>query len=111
MATAIKNILEVIAKIREGNLDQLAALPPLLNALESEIDVKTSLNLIHEGLGSLEKTVLQTQHDLDKRVCSLEDSLRRQTDQLFLSDEEHKMMVKHVHAVLGQLEEYLRRHT
>jgi len=111
MATAINNILEVIAKIREGNLDQLATLPPLLNALEAEIDVKTSLNLIHEQLGSLEKTVEQSKSDLQRRVTSVEDSLKRQTDQLFLSDEEHKMMVKHVHAVLDSLEEYLRRHT
>ena len=111
MATAIKDALEVIAKIREGNLDQLSALPPLLNALESEIDIKTSISQLQEQFGSLEKTVLQSQRDLQRKVASLEDSLKRQADQLFLSDEEHKQMVKHVHVVLDSLEEYLRRHT
>ena len=111
MMSVIKDTLEVIAKIREGNLDQLSALPPLLNALEAEINVETNISKIGEQLGNLEKKVLQSQYDLGKRVTSVEDSLKRQTDQLFLSDEEHKMMIKHIHAVLDSLEEYLRRHT
>jgi FtsZ-binding cell division protein ZapB len=118
MATAIKNILEVIAKIREGNLNQLAALmdqlttlPSLLDALETEVNLKTSVDLLQEQVDKLEKTVSQSQRELANRMMLVEDSLKKQTDQLFRSDEEHKQMVEHVHSVLGQLEEYLRRHT
>ena len=111
MTSKKEDTVEAISKIREAILIQFDALSPLVNLLEAEIDVKTSISLLQEQVGGLEKTIQQSQHDLNKRITSIEDSLRKQTDQLFLSDEEHKQMVKHVHTVLGQLEEYLRRHT
>jgi tRNA(Ser,Leu) C12 N-acetylase TAN1 len=111
MSTAIENAREIIGKIRAGNLDELAALPTVLNALEIEIDVQASLDEIQDRIGALKNTIDKVDLDLRQRVTAVEDSLRKQTDQLFLSDEEHKQMVKHVHTVLDQLEDYLRRHT
>jgi hypothetical protein len=106
MSTATKDTFAAITKIKDdfpiltelpGLCKALEELLPTLNALQEEADVKVS--------------VANYQEATDKRLAQIENKLSQQTDQLFLSDQEHRQMVNHVHAVLDSLEEYLRRHT
>lgn len=103
----------LIASLRESNpsLVNMQSVCDKLEAFIAEAEVTSDVSGKLEKLTSEVKLMRENQISTSKELGAVESTLKQQMDQLFLSDEEHKQMVKHVHTVLDQLEEYLRRHT
>ena len=108
----IDEIKALIVSLRDTN-PSLVNIQTVCDKLESFVaDVELTLDLSTKIDGLTDKiTLLQTvDGNLKDRVAKLENELSSKKDQLFLTDEQYRMMIKQISSVLSGLEDYLRRH-
>ena len=79
-----------------------------IDGLTSQI---RSLQTADKDLTSQIRTLQTVDKDLNSRMGNVESVLQYQKDQLFLTDEEYRGLLKQIQTVLVGLEDYLRRHT
>jgi len=109
----LEEVKQLISSLRESNpsLVNLSVVCDKLASFVADAEISLDLSIKIDSLTDQISQFKTVNSNLNQRMGTVEIVLKTQQDQLFLSDEEHKQMVTRVHAVLGQLEEYLTRHT
>jgi len=103
----------LIASLRQSD-PSLINLQGVCDKLESFLEAVTvalDLSAKIDGLTSQIQQFKAVNRDLNERMGNVETVLKTQQDQLFISDQEHKAMIRRVSTVLNALEDYLRRHS
>ena len=115
----VQEIKDLISSLRQTNpsLVNLETVCDKLDAFVTEVEsaldltVKIDgLTMKIDGLTSQIRTLQTVDKDLNSRMGNVESVLQYQKDQLFLTDQEYRGLLKQIQTVLVGLEDYLRRH-
>ena len=109
----VQEIKDLIASLRQAS-PSLVDMQSVCDSLQSFVDETeriVTLTSAIDGLVMQIKTLQTFCRDLNHRMGSVETVLQYQKDQLFLTDQEYRGLLKQIQTVLIGLEDYLRRHT
>ena len=109
----VQEIKDLISSLRQTNpsLVNLGTVCDKLDAFVTEAEHALDLTVKIDGLTSQIRTLQTVDKDLNSRMGNVESVLQYQKDQLFLTDQEYRGLLKQIQTVLVGLEDYLRRHT
>ena len=109
----VQEIKDLIASLRQANpsLVDIQSVCDKLQSFVDETEKTVDLACKVDGLTTQIKTLQTFCRDLNGRMGNVEGVLSTQKDQLFLTDQEYRGLLKQIQTVLVGLEDYLRRHT
>lgn len=108
----VEEIKNLITSLRQSDpsLVNLQSVCDKLNVFVEKAENEINLSSRIDALNLQIQQFHTINRDLNNRMGNVEAVLSNQRDQLFLTDQEYRGLLKQVQTVLVSLEDYLRRH-